>query len=232
MKLIKKLISIIIVLVILLMCIVIGLGYFMYKDAVDETNLKTKVAKIKAEENYIVYNQLPEEYIKAVIAVEDQRFNNHSGIDIISIGRAIVTNIQEKRIVQGGSTITQQLAKNMYFTQEKSFVRKVAELFVVYDLEKNYTKEDIFELYVNISYFGDGYYGIGEASQGYFNKLPKDMTLAECTLIAGIPNAPSVYAPTKNPDLALERQKQVIRKMVDNKDLTNEEAEKLYNEIK
>lgn len=232
MKLIKKVISICIVLIILFICLVIGLGYFMYKDAVDETDLKTKVEEFKADKNYIAYDELPEEYIKAVIAVEDQRFNKHSGIDIISIGRAIVTNIQEKRIVQGGSTITQQLAKNMYFTQEKSFARKVAEIFVVCDLEKNYTKDEIFELYVNISYFGDGYYGIGEAAQGYFNKLPKDMTLAECTLIAGIPNAPSVYAPTKNPDLVIERQRQVIRKMVDNKALKDEEAEILYNEIK
>lgn len=232
MKLIRKTISICIVLIILFTCLIIGLGYFMYKDAVDEKDLETKITEIKSDNNYIVYSELPEEYIKAVIAVEDSRFNSHSGIDIISIGRAIITNLQEKRIVQGGSTITQQLAKNMYFTQEKSFVRKVAELFVVYDLEKNYAKEDIFELYVNISYFGDGYYGIGEAAQGYFNKLPKDMTLAECTLIAGIPNAPSVYAPTKNPDLAAERQKQVIRKMIDNKDLTDEQAKKLYDEIK
>jgi len=230
MRLVKKFISICIVLVILLIALITSLGYFMYKDAIDETDLETKIEEIRKYDNYIVYNELPEDYIKAVIAVEDTRFNSHSGIDIISIGRAIITNIQEKEIVQGGSTITQQVAKNMYFTQEKSFARKVAELFVVYDLEKNYTKEDIFELYVNISYFGDGYYGIGEASQGYFNKLPKDMTLSECTLIAGVPNAPSVYAPTKNPDLAAERQKQVIRKMVDNKVLTNEEAEKLYNE--
>lgn len=231
MKLIRKLISMCIICIILFVCLVIGLGYFMYKDALEETDLETKISEIKSDKNYIVYNELPEQYIKAVIAVEDGRFNSHSGIDIISIGRAIWTNIQEKRIVQGGSTITQQLAKNMYFTQEKSFARKVAELFVVYDLEKNYTKEDIFELYVNISYFGDGYYGIGEATIGYFNKLPKDMTLAECTLIAGIPNAPSVYAPTKNIDLSIERQKQVIRKMVDNKDLTAKEAENLYEEI-
>ena len=145
----------------------------MYKNAISEIDLDTKIEEIKADDDYIVFGELPEEYVDAVISVEDQRFYNHIGVDIISIGRATVTNIQEKRIVQGGSTITQQVAKNMYFTQEKSFVRKVAELFVVYDLEKNYTKEDIFELYVNISYFGDGYYGIGEASVGYFNKLPK-----------------------------------------------------------
>jgi len=231
MRLIKKVIAICIVLVILFSCLIIALGYFMYRGAINKIDLDTKIEEIKKDEEYIVYNELPEKYITAVTDVEDQRFFSHSGIDIISIGRAIITNIQEKGIVQGGSTITQQVAKNMYFTQEKSFVRKVAELFVVYDLEKNYTKEDIFELYVNISYFGDGYYGIGEASIGYLKKLPKDMTLSECTLLAGIPNAPSVYAPTRNPDLALERQKQVINKMAAQGDLTEKEVNELLSEI-
>ena len=119
----------------------------------------------------------------------------------------------------------------MYFSQKQELVRKIAELFVTFDLEKNYSKKDIFELYVNTSYFGDGYYGIGQAAKGYLNKKPKDMTLLESTLLAGIPNAPSVYAPTKNPDLAVQRQKQVIQKMVKRGGLTESEAEKLYDEL-
>lgn len=203
----------------------------MYYDAESEANLETRIADVKNRDDYISFENLPEEYIKAVIDVEDHRFYKHKGVDIISIGRAVINNIKDKKLAQGGSTITQQVAKNLYFTQEKSIIRKVAELFVVYDLEKNYNKEEIFEIYVNISYFGDGYYGIGQATLGYLEKLPKDMTLLECTLLAGIPNAPSVYAPTKNPDLAVQRQKQVIRKMESYGDLTNEQVESLYNEL-
>ena len=231
MKLIKKLFFAVVLFIFLLIAIVIYMGFRMYMTAVSEMDLQSKITNIQNDDDYVSFEELPDRYIEAVIAVEDQRFYEHIGVDFISIGRAIVNNVKAKEIIEGGSTITQQVAKNMYFTQEKSFVRKVAELFVVHDLEKNYTKEDIFEIYVNISYFGDGYYGIGEAAIGYFNKLPKDMTLEECTLIAGIPNAPSVYSPTKNPDLAVERQKQVIRKMVGAGQLTQEEAEKLYVSI-
>jgi len=125
---------------------------------------------------------------------------------------------------EGGSTITQQLAKNVYFTQEKKMTRKIAEIFMAIEIEKQCSKEEIFELYVNTSYFGDGYYCVKDASEGYFDKEPAEMNLYECTLLAGIPNAPSVYAPTKNPELARQRQGQVIRKMLKQKYLTEEEA--------
>lgn len=228
MKFIKKLVLILIIIMLLGISFIGYMGYRMYKEAVEEMDLETKVITIKGDKDYVIFEKLPEYYVKAVIDVEDHRFYSHKGIDIISIGRAVINNISAKQLVEGGSTITQQVAKNIYFTQEKSIIRKVAELFVVYDLEKNYTKEEIFELYVNISYFGDGYYGIRQASRGYLRKEPKDMTLFEATLLAGIPNAPSRYAPTKNPDLAMQRQKQVIRKMVSNGDLTDAQAEELY----
>lgn len=113
-----------------------------------------------------------------------------------------------------GSTITQQTGRLLYFTQEQRFTRKVAELFVAFDLEKNYSKEDILELYINIIYYGNGYYGIRDASLGYFNKEPKDLTLDEASLLAGIPNAPSVYSPNKNLDLAKKRQSAVLSAML------------------
>ena len=102
--------------------------------------------------------------------------------------------------MEGGSTITQQLAKNLYFSQEKEMTRKVAEMFMAFDLERHYSKEEILELYVNTIYFGNGYYSVAEASEGYFGKAPSEMTEYESTLLAGIPNAPSVYALTANPD--------------------------------
>ena len=121
-------------------------------------------------EGFTSYSELPQFYIDAVISVEDYRFENHCGIDLIAIGRAMLTDIKKHSFIQGGSTITQQLAKNMLFTQEKKLERKVAEVFAALELECNYSKEDIFELYVNTSYFGNGYYGAREAADGYFGR--------------------------------------------------------------
>ena len=163
----------------------------------------------------------------AVIAVEDHRFYKHNGIDLISIGRAIINDIKAMKFVEGGSTITQQLSKNTYFTQEKKLTRKVAEVFMALEIEKNYDKDEILELYLNTSYFGDGYYTIKDACKGYFDKEPMQMTDCEAILLAGIPNAPSVYAPTKNPDLAKQRQRQVMDKMIKHGYLTEKEAENI-----
>lgn len=117
----------------------------------------------------------------------------------------------------------------LYFTQEQRFSRKIAELFVAFDLEEEYSKEDILELYCNMIYYGDGYYGIKEASLGYFGKDPKDLTLAECSLLAGLPNAPSVYSPTKNPALSKKRQESVLTQMVKYEYITEEQKQEIVN---
>ena len=231
MKFIKKLFTLLLIAVVIAGSLLIYKGYEMYKEVTSKVDLQTKVETIRNDKDFVKFDELPSDYVTAVIDVEDHRFYDHNGIDIISIFRALINDIKAREVVEGGSTITQQLSKNMYFSQKQELVRKIAELFVTFDLEKNYSKKDIFELYVNTSYFGDGYYGIGQAAKGYLNKKPKDMTLLESTLLAGIPNAPSVYAPTKNPDLAVQRQKQVIQKMVKRGDLTESEAEKLYDEL-
>ena len=229
----KKILKILLVLFLIglsISILLIGYGYNMYKTAIEETPLDEKVAEIQSKENYTYLKEMPEMYINAVISVEDRRFYSHSGIDIIAIGRAVVNDIRTMSFAEGGSTITQQLAKNIYFTQEKKITRKVAEVFMAFEIEKNYEKDEILELYLNTSYFGDGYYTVKEASKGYFGKEPEEMTDYECIMLAGIPNAPSVYAPTKNPDLAKQRQRQVAQKMIENGYLTEEEAEKILNE--
>ena len=109
--------------------------------------------------------------------------------------------------------------------------RKIAEIFMAFEFEKECTKEEIFELYINTIYFGDGYYCIYDASNGYFDKMPNEMNLYECTLLAGIPNAPSVYSPTVNPELAKQRQAQVLGKMIKYKFITQEMADKILNEM-
>ena len=189
----------------------------MYKDAISKIPLTEKVETIKEKENYTKIEEVPEIYIKAVISVEDHRFYKHNGIDIIAIGRATINDIKAMSFVEGGSTITQQLSKNIYFTQEKKITRKIAEVFMSFEIEKNYNKDEILELYLNTSYFGEGCYTVKEASRKYFGKEPKKMTDYEAIMLAGIPNAPSVYSLTKNPELAKQRQKQVINKMIEYK---------------
>ena len=205
-------------------------GYNMYKEAIEDTPLEEKVAQIQGKENYTKFSELPQMYVNAVISVEDKRFYEHNGIDLIAIGRAAINDIKAMSYVEGGSTITQQLAKNMYFTQEKKIERKIAEVFMAWKIEDNYSKQGIFELYVNTIYFGDGYYTVKDACKGYFNKDLQDMSDGECILLAGIPNAPSAYAPTKNPELARQRQKQVIEKMIKNGYLTQDQASKILEE--
>ena len=203
------------------------LGYSSYSQALKEKPLLTRIEEVISDEHYIKYEDLSEYYIDAVIAVEDHRFYNHGAIDPIGIARALWVNIKNGELQEGGSTITQQVAKNIIFSQEETLSRKLGEILAAFDLEKNYTKNEILALYVNTCYFGDGYYGIYDASMGYYNKDPKDLTLDESSMLAGVPNAPSVYAPTVNPDLAKKRQHHVLNKMVENGYITQEQADEI-----
>lgn len=202
-------------------------GYQMYTRAVGETPLYKRVAQIRAQEDYTPIEALPVTYKNAVVAAEDHRFYSHNGIDLLAIGRALWNDLRSLSFVEGGSTITQQLAKNMLFTQEKELPRKAAEVFAAWELEANYSKDEILELYVNSIYFGSGCYSVGSASHTYFDKDPTQMDAQECTLLAGIPNAPSVYDLSVNPELAAQRQKQVVSSMVEHEYMTEAEAEDL-----
>lgn len=213
-KIILKIIILIAIIVISIVSLLIGTGYSMYAKALKEVPIEDKIKQIKSSDNYTNINDISEIYKNAVIAVEDHRFYEHNGVDLFAIFRAIITDIRFNELKEGGSTITQQLAKNTYFTQNKEITRKIAEGFMSSKYEKNLNKDDILELYVNTSYFGNGYYNIKEASLGYFNKNPLELNDFEATMLAGIPNAPSVYAPTVNFELASQRQKQVLTKMV------------------
>lgn len=232
----KKILKRLIILIILIIIAIIGIftyqGYSLYKEAINEMSIEDKINEIKSGvTEYIEYKELPEDYINAVIAVEDRRFFSHNGVDAISITRAILKDIQTMSLAEGGSTITQQLAKNVYFTQRKEFTRKIAEIFMAFEFEKECSKQEIFELYVNTIYFGDGYYCVYDAAKGYFDKIPKDMNLYESTLLAGIPNAPSVYSPNVNPELSKQRQAQVLYKMLKYNFISQDQANKILNEM-
>lgn len=226
-----------VLIIILAIILIVGLTLYiagdnMYKNALAGNTLENVIEEIQSEPNYIEYEDLPQNYINAVIAVEDHRFREHGAIDLVAIARAIYVNISTFSLREGGSTITQQVAKNIfYITEDNPVVRKSAEVLTAFDLENTYTKNDILELYVNTIYFGDGYYGIEEACQGYLNKDATEMTLADCTMMAGIPNAPSVYAPTANPDLTRDRQEKVISSMVEYNYLSETDADSLINSL-
>ncbi len=228
MKLIKRIILLLIIVIIIVGSVCILNGKKMYDEVISQTSLSDTVNKVRNDKNYVKLEDLPKDYINAIIAVEDHRYREHGAIDIIAIGRALWTNVSHFELREGGSTITQQVAKNLFFINEKDVAtRKIAEVFAAFDLEKNYSKDDILELYVNTIYFGDGYYGIKEACNGYLDIEPSKMTLYDCTMMAGIPNAPSVYAPTANPELTRSRQKKVISDMVEYGYLSQEQADKL-----
>lgn len=230
MKTFLKVILLLILIGISIGLLLIGKGYDMYKEAIQETPLEEKVEEIKSKANYTKISELPQMYLDAVISVEDHRFYKHSGIDVIAIGRALINDIKAMDFVEGGSTITQQIAKNEYFTQEKRITRKIAEVFMAFEIEKKYSKNEILELYINTIYFGNGYYNIKDACKGYFGKSPNEMTAGECIMLAGIPNTPSVYNPKENLKLAKERQKQVADKMVEYGYLSKEKEDEILEE--
>ncbi len=168
--------------------------------------------------------ELPRHVPQAFIAIEDRRFYSHYGIDPIGITRAVVANVLRRGVAQGGSTITQQLAKNLFLTQERTLMRKLQEVVLALWLERRFTKDEILELYLNRVYFGAGAYGIQSAAQRYFNKPAKQLTLAEAAVLAGIVRSPSRLAPSRNPDAAERRAQQVLAAMAEQHFITDQMA--------
>lgn len=158
--------------------------------------------------------QVPLVFQQALIAVEDNRFYQHFGIDIEAVFRAMLVNIQSGELKEGGSTITQQLVKNLLLSQDRTWSRKALEIPLTLLIENQFSKEEILEMYVNTIYYGSGAYGIGEAARIYFSKEPRLLTLPEAAMIAGLPAAPSVYSPLVDFNMALQRQKIVLAAMV------------------
>lgn len=187
------------------------------EDAVNE--------RVRRIPHYVSLDNIPRSLQQAVIAVEDARFYSHSGFDVMGIARAAVVNVEAGEIEEGASTITQQLVKNLFLTSEPSFSRKAEEVLLAMNVERHFSKNKIIELYLNTIYFGSNYYGVYDASQGYFGKDPKDLTVAESAMLAGLPNAPSLYSPYVDFMLAKKRQLVVINAMANAHLLSEREAE-------
>ncbi len=174
--------------------------------------------------NSVGIDKISEEVQQAVVAVEDKDFYTHRGFSIAGFGRAIIANIRNESLSQGGSTISQQLVKNTLLTQDKNFLRKYQELFLAIEIDRRYSKNDVLEMYLNTSYFGEGAFGIQDAAQTYFSKDAKDLTLAESALMAGILPAPSAYSPISgDQERAFRRQKLVLQLMQDQGYITEEQ---------
>lgn len=210
-RIIRLVLVIALVTVIAMCALTVWRGYGMYREALADRPISQTVEELRATDAYTELDELPQTYLDAVVAVEDHRFYEHGGIDPIAICRAAFNDLRTLSLREGGSTITQQVAKNLFFTQDKHFDRKVAEVFMAFDLEARYSKREILELYVNSSYFGSGYTGIGQAAPGYLGCDPSDMSDYECALMAGFPNAPELFA--ADPQAADSRARVVVQQM-------------------
>lgn len=229
MKIVKKLLLILLLLVLIGATAFIGIGYVNYVKATKEVSIAEKVKEIKKQKTYVSRDDISENLLKATVSIEDRRFYDHHGVEYRSMLRALIDNLRAGGVVSGGSTITQQLAKNMYYTYQPSYVRKVSEIFTAYDLEKELDKDEILELYVNVINYGDGYFGIREASEGYFHKKPKDLTLDEATLLAGLPQSPSNFQLSNHKEAARKRQILVLDAMVRDQLISEKQKQDIVN---
>ena len=226
--------KIIFAVLVVFLCGVIGVGIgvanWLRKDLPSPTNLQTIAPPVKTlvydrneklvheffKENrsIVPLREIPRPLIQAILAIEDRRFYSHWGIDPIRLARALITDLVARRPKQGGSTITQQLARNLFLTHEKTLTRKLKEVVLAIRIEQTYTKDEILEMYFNQIYFGEGAYGVDAAAKVYFGKRVQELNLQECALLAGLPRNPRDYSPRRDPDRALRRRNLVLSQML------------------
>ena len=236
MRLRKKLFKYFVIIILLFIFSINGIYlYAKLKPKLDIRNVNTFYLYTKdnelyfqgsGEKEWVDLKDISDNLINATINIEDKKFYSHHGIDILRVFKAGFRNIKSGKIIEGASTITQQYAKNLYLNFDKTFKRKLQELWYTIQIETHYTKDEILEGYLNTINYGHGNYGIKNASNFYFNKDPKDLTLAESVILANIPKSPTNYSPINNYDLAKEKQEKTLKKFLDDKLIT----ESLYNE--
>lgn len=192
----------------------------------DVSHFKESLESRVHREKFVPYDKIPDLLKKGIIATEDRRYYDHGAVDIIGVARAFITNSMAGETLEGGSTIAQQTVKNIFLSNDRTMTRKLGELALAVQLERNYSKEEILELYLNTIYFGHGTYGVGEASRVYFGKEPKDLDLSQCAMLAGLPQAPSAYDPISHPQEGAKRMTTVLALMAQEGYITPEEAAK------
>lgn len=188
------------------------------------------ISVLKGEKDmyYLEYEDIPSDVCSAIISIEDKKFYQHHGVDFKGILRAVKAMIENGKVTQGASTITQQLARNIFLTQEKTWERKIEEIFIATEMERIYTKDQILEYYLNNIYFGNGYYGIQAASKGYFNTEVKNLDLSQIAFLCAIPNNPTLYDPVTNMENTLKRRDRILKQMYEDGKI----SETVYQEAK
>ncbi len=221
--------------------IVINLSFYVYAFITPKFNINTSNSIIMYDSslNNILDDEEKSEFVKledisdnvknAIISIEDKNFYSHKGFDYLRILKALIVNLSSRKIKQGASTISQQYVKNLYLTFDQTLKRKMQEAILTIELETHYSKDEILEGYLNTINFGSGQYGIKAASEYYFNKEPKDLSLEEASILVGIPKNPTYYNPITNYDNAKKRQKDVLNSMVKNKYISKKEMNNIYN---
>lgn len=181
---------------------------------------------------FVSSKDIPDIMKKAIVATEDRRFYDHGALDLVSVTRALVTNYMAGQTLEGGSTIAQQTVKNIFLSHDRTLARKIEELALAVRLEKNYTKDEILELYLNTIYFGHGAYGIKDAARTYFGKDVKDLNVSQCAMLAGLPQAPSVYDPITHPEEGIRRMAVVLTLMAQQEYISSEDAVKAAEDFR
>lgn len=237
----KKLFRIFLFLLLILGVVLVtlfGQGYFRYERETEVMPLDKAVEAYTGKDDYVSYDQIDQDFVHAVVSVEDKRFFERKGYDLIALCRALYHNFLAKDFIEGGSTISEQIAKNLYLGGFiNGLEEKTAGIFLMMALEQKYSKEELFALYANMNYYGDGYWGIGEAAEGYYGCSADDLSLGQAAILAGIPNAPAIYQLSDGYEQAKERQAWVLQTMVNNnyiseKEMTEALAEDVHPIIK
>ena len=221
--------------------IIVELSFYVYafitpkfsinssKDIIYYDKNNNDIFEMSKENNYVKLDNISDNIKNAIISIEDKNFYSHKGFDYLRIVKAMFINITSGKIKQGASTISQQFVKNLYLSFDKTWKRKLEEAYLTIELETHYSKDEIFEGYLNTIDFGAGNYGIKQASNYYFNKEPSELTLEEASIIVGIPKSPTYYNPIINYKNAKRRQLEVLNSMYKNKYISKEDVNKYYN---
>lgn len=237
----KKVLLLKIILFCYILIIIVNLSFYVYASITPkfQVNSKSNILIYDNDSNelfdnssfdtYVTLDEISDNVKNAIISVEDKNFYTHKGFDYLRIAKAMVSNIKNRKITQGASTISQQYIKNLFLDFDQTWKRKIEEAYLTYELEVHYSKEEILEGYLNTIDFGAGNYGIYKASKYYFNKLPLELTLSEASILVGIPKNPSYYNPVSNYEESKKRQAVVLESMVNNKYITEKEKKEAYN---
>ena len=228
-KFVKFIFKLLLILVIAFVGIFFGKGYWGYLELTSSKSVDQAVSEVTSSPYFVGYDNISPELIRATVAIEDRRFYDHSGVDYIGLVRAAVSQFDNDLLKSGGSTITQQLAKNLYGMFDGSWNRKSTEFFIARYLEKHYSKNEILALYVNVINYGNNYMGIYEASMGYFDTDPEDLTIAQSSLLAGIPQSPNNYELVYHFAQAKQKQYAVLKAMAECGYISESDIATYYN---